>query len=331
MRRPPAVARVLERATATIREHELVHPGQRVLVAVSGGPDSMCLLDSLVRLRRLFKIRVEVVHVDHRLREGSRADAAYVERACRRLRVPFHLRTLIDGPPAGISTEAWARARRLEAFAAVTGEGNYHAVATGHTRDDLAETVLLRMLTGSGTTGVAAIRYHHGPMIRPLLDVGRDDVEAYCRALGLRPRIDPTNADPAYALRNALRLHGIPALERALGRGVREPLARSARLLSDDDAEFERQMWGAWNVVVDDVEDGVMLDAVALLDLSRPVSSRLVARTIVRCLGEPTRADVDAVLDLAGGRPGRRRDLSHGLKARRERVYVRVTRASPGA
>jgi tRNA(Ile)-lysidine synthase len=331
VRRPPAVARVLERVTATIREHELIHPGQGILAAVSGGPDSMCLVDSLVRLRRLLKMRVEVVHVDHGLRASSSSDAAYVRRACARLRVPLHVETITEGPPPGVSTEAWARGRRLEAFAAVARTGDVQVIATGHTRDDLAETVLLRLLTGSGTTGVAAIRYRQGPMIRPLLDVGRDDVVGYCRALGLRPRIDPTNADPSYALRNALRLRGIPALEQALGRGIREPLARSARLLSEDDAELDAQMWSAWAAVVDEIEEGIALNAVALLDLPRPVAGRLVSRAIVRCFSAPTRANVEAVVDLAEGRPGRRRDLSHGLKAWREREYVRLARASPGA
>src|SRR5262245_44156057 len=117
----------------------------------------MCLLDSLVRLRRLLKLRVEVVHVDHGLRTGSRADASYVRRVCARLRIPFHLETIAEDPPTGVSIEAWARARRLQAFASVSRDGDFHAVATGHTRDDLAETVLLRLLTGSGTAGVAGI------------------------------------------------------------------------------------------------------------------------------------------------------------------------------
>ena len=83
MRRPPAVARVLERLTATAREHEMFLPGQTVLVAVSGGPDSVCLVESLVRLRRLFKVRLEVFHLDHGLRDGSREDAVYVRRTRR--------------------------------------------------------------------------------------------------------------------------------------------------------------------------------------------------------------------------------------------------------
>ena len=102
MRRPPAVARVLERVTATVREHDLLQPGELVLVCVSGGPDSVCLLESLVRLRRLFRVRLEVFHFDHRLRAGSEADAAYVRRLAARLGLPFHLRVAGDAP-AGAS------------------------------------------------------------------------------------------------------------------------------------------------------------------------------------------------------------------------------------
>ena len=95
-RRPPAVARVLERVTATARAHEMFLPGQTILVAVSGGPDSVCLMYSLHHLRRLFKLRLEVFHLDHGLRSGSDADAEYVRAMARRLRVPFHVFAVED-------------------------------------------------------------------------------------------------------------------------------------------------------------------------------------------------------------------------------------------
>src|SRR5690349_2989093 len=108
-RRPPAVARVLERVTATAREHAMVSDGDLVMVMVSGGPDSTCLIHSLHLLRRLLKIRLAVVHVDHRLRQDSAKDAAYARRQAERLRVPFVLRTASGAPAAGESVEAWAR------------------------------------------------------------------------------------------------------------------------------------------------------------------------------------------------------------------------------
>ena len=97
-RRPPAVARVLQRVTATAREHEMFSPGDRVLVAVSCGPDSTCLLHSLSMLRRLFKIELEVFHFDHKLRPDSGKDAQYVKRMAAKLNLPFHLRVAETKP-----------------------------------------------------------------------------------------------------------------------------------------------------------------------------------------------------------------------------------------
>src|ERR687888_2272870 len=102
-RRPHAVARVLERVTATAREHDMFSPGDRVLVAVSGGPDSTCLLHSLHMLRRLFKIELEVFHFDHRLRPDSAKDAQYVKRMAAKLPLPFHLRAAEERPGKGES------------------------------------------------------------------------------------------------------------------------------------------------------------------------------------------------------------------------------------
>jgi tRNA(Ile)-lysidine synthase len=327
MRRPPAVARVLERATATAREHHLFLPNQTALLAVSGGPDSVCMAEAMVRLRRLLKVQLEIVHVDHGTREGSREDATYVRRLADRLRLPVHVRTLEGSPPSGASAEAWLRERRRFAIAEVAHDVDAGRIVTAHTVDDQAETILMRLLTGSGATGVAGIRYHAGPYVRPLLDITRAEVEGFCRSLGLRPRRDPTNEDPAYALRNALRLQAIPALEDAVGRGVKEPMARSAALLAADDAELTRQMLLVWDDAFEETEHGADLLAVVVLGLPRPIATRLVAHAIFRCASSASRSDVEAVLDLAAGRPGRRRDLSAGLKARRDREYVRLASA----
>jgi tRNA(Ile)-lysidine synthase len=328
------VAAVLERVTATARAHGMFLPGRTVVVAVSGGPDSVCLLESLVRLRRLFRYRLEVVHVDHRLRRDSAADAAYVGRLAARLGLPFHLREAGSAPATGDSVEAWARAERLAAIAAVAHNVDATRVALGHTMDDQAETVLLNLITGSGLRGLSAIAPVAGPYVNPLIEVRRSQVEAFCRALGLRPRLDPTNRDPRF-LRNAVRLQGLPALERVAGRSLTEPLARTADTLREDSDELTRMALEVTDDVVSDVPGGLDVHAVRLLDLPRAVGGRVVTQAIYASGVVSTRADVDAVYDLAAGRPGRRRDLSGGLKARRGREYVHLVpgaspRSSPG-
>ena len=327
-RRPPAVARVLERVTATCREHELFLPGETVLVAVSGGPDSVCLLHSLCSLRRLLRIRPEVLHVDHRLRADSASDAEYVRRVAARLGVPFHLYAAAGSPARGVSVEAWARAERHRAAREARRETGARRVALAHTLDDQAETVLLAALTGRGLEAVSGMRPVTGPFVRPLLEVTREEVEAFCRALHLRPRLDPTNRDPRF-LRNALRLRGLPALERALRRPVHEALAQTGSLLRDDADELARQALVAFDDVVEETAAGADLHAARLTVLPRPIGARVVRLALLRCNAPGTREDIGAVLDLAAGRPGRRHDLSQGLKAERAKGYVSLSRTSP--
>ncbi|HXF37341.1 MAG TPA: tRNA lysidine(34) synthetase TilS [Actinomycetota bacterium] len=330
MRRPPAVARVLERVTATAREHAMFLPGQVVLVSVSGGPDSTCLLHALHLLQRLFRIRLVVFHFDHRLRRGSARDAAYVRRVSARLGLPFVLRVAEEPPRPRMSIEHWARDVRRAASVEAMREAGAERIALGHTANDQAETVLMAAITGSGLDAVAGIRPAILPWVHPLLDVTRREVEACCRALRLRPRQDPMNRDPRL-LRNALRLRGIPALERAAGRDVIAALARTASLLREDAEELARQAAPAAAELIEETPEGVELPATALLDLPRALEGRVAREAILRCGVVPTREDVEAVLDLAAGRTGRRRDLSSGLKAARDRGYVRLSRLPPGA
>ena len=323
VRRPPAVAAVLERVTATAREHDMFLPGRTVLVAVSGGPDSVCLAESLWRLRRLFRYRLEIVHVDHGLRPESALDAAYVKRLAARLRLPFHVHTAVSGPAKGESVEAWARTQRLVALAEVARDTDAGRIALGHTLDDQAETVLLNLITGSGLRGLGGIAPVAGPYVNPLIEVRRPQVEAFCRSLGLRPRRDPTNRDARY-LRNAIRLKGLPALERTVGRSLTEPLARTAATLREDAEELTQQASAVMDDVVTDAPDGVDVDVVGLLDLPRAIGARVVSHAVYACGAVCSRADVEAVYDLAAGSPGRRRDLSDGLKARRGRSHVHL-------
>ncbi|HET6714862.1 MAG TPA: tRNA lysidine(34) synthetase TilS [Actinomycetota bacterium] len=324
--------------TATVREHGLLQPDEAVLVCVSGGPDSVCLLESLVRLRRLLRVRIEVFHFDHRLRPGSSVDAAYVRRLAVRHRLPFHVRAAQDAPSEGSSVEAWATTRRTKAANDVRREIGASVVAEGHTLDDQAETVLLNLVRGAGLDGLAGIWPGEGDrpgssIVQPLLEVTRAEVEAFCRSLGLRPRRDPMNEDRRL-LRAAIRHEAIPMLERITGREVRATLARTAAVLHEDRLELLRQAAEHEAMIVERHGGEVRFRAADLDALPRSLAARIVRMALWRLAAVDdevapwTRDSVDAVLDLAAGRPGRRRDLPGGRAASRDRVYVRVT--SPG-
>jgi tRNA(Ile)-lysidine synthase len=329
-RRPPAVARVLERVTAAARSHDMFQPGTTAVVAVSGGPDSVCLLHTLHALRRLLRLRLVCFHFDHRLRDESKADAEYVQRLATRLGVPFVLRQAKGKPARGEAPEAWARTVRYQALFEVVEEAEATAAAVGHTADDQAETVLLALLRGGGLESLSAMAPVSRPVVRPLLDVSRQETEAFCRALRLRPRRDPMNEDPAF-MRAAVRSGVIPILEERVGRGVRSAVVRTASLLREDAAFLKTVTDRAAAEVI--VRTGSSterrLRAVRLRDLARAVSTRVVRRALMELGLVPEMTHVDAVLDLAAGRPGRKVSLPEGLIAARDREYVRVSRPSP--
>jgi tRNA(Ile)-lysidine synthase len=307
----------------------MFQPATCVVVAVSGGPDSVCLLHAMVRLRRLLRVQVVCFHFDHRLRKGSEGDAAYVRRQATRLGVPFVLRAAQTKPQRGESIEAWARVNRYAALLAVAEEYGAEA-AVAHTADDQAETMLLALLRGGGLEAVAGMKPVNRPIVRPLLDVRREDTVAFCKALHLRPRQDPMNEDPRF-MRVALRKGAIPLLEKAVSRGVRDSIARTAGLLRAD-ADFLEQLAEEAGRKVLEIEGAdALLRADALAALPAPIASRVVRRALFAEGVVAEAAHVEAVLALATARPGTSVNLPGALKAKREREYVRLSRPSQGS
>jgi tRNA(Ile)-lysidine synthase len=324
-RRPPQLARVLERVTRTARAHAMFAPGDLVLVWVSGGADSLCLLESLNRLRRLLRIRLAVFHLDHGLRPSSSADAAYVRRRAAAHDLPCLVATPSAPPPAGASVERWAREERRAAAGRVAADIGAARSALGHTADDRAETVLLGLVRGWGLDGLTGIEPVAGRIVRPLLDVRRDETVAACRSLGLRPREDPTNADTAY-LRNAIRHDVLPALANATGRDVVPAIVRSAELLRADASMLDDLATGLLPAVLERDGGAAALRVDALADLAPPVASRVVRHALASVGIEWTAAAIDGVLDLVRGRVGRTRALADGWTARRSRAHVVLER-----
>jgi tRNA(Ile)-lysidine synthase len=305
-------------------------PGGLALVAVSGGPDSVCLLHALHTLRRLLRLRLAVFHFDHGLRPGSAADAEYVKRLAARLELPFFLRQAQSRPRRGESPEAWARTVRYRALFEVVEESEATAAAVGHTADDQAETVLLALVRGGGIEALSGMDPVSPPVVRPLLDVTRRQTQAFCRALRLRPRQDPMNEDPAY-LRAALRGLVIPTIEQQVGRGVRSAIVRTASLLRDDAALLESladEAAGEALVLIDEPSPERHLRVEVLMGLAKPIARRVVRRAVMGLGVLPQAAHVDAILDLASGRSGRRVSLPEGLIATRDWEYVRLSRPS---
>jgi tRNA(Ile)-lysidine synthase len=290
----PAVAAVRLAVRHTLAA---VEAGDLVLVACSGGADSLALAGALAFEAARSGHQAGGVTVDHGLQDGSAERAADVVATLARLGLePAEARTVTVGSKGGV--EAAARAARYAALDAAAAEHRATAVLLGHTLDDQAETVLLGLARGSGARSLAGMPAVAGIYRRPLLGLGRDLTGRACAAMGLTPWDDPHNHDHAFA-RARVRADVLPALERGLGPGMTAALARTARLLRDDADALDAWAEEAGGRAAADDPDAVRaLDVRALERLPRAVRTRVLHRTAIAAGSPPgtlAAVHVDAV------------------------------------
>lgn len=273
-----------------------VTPGARVVVGLSGGADSVCLLHLLASLRDVLPAALSAVHIEHGIRgEESRKDAAFCQVFCASLGVPLAVRS-VDVPAVcrqtGEGHEACGRRLRYAAFEDAAGEAGF--ILTAHTADDNAETVLLHLVRGTGLRGLCGIPPVRGRILRPLLSFSRADVEAYCAKHGLSYRVDSTNADPRY-LRNRMRREVLPVFK-TMNPAALAAFSRMTADLRADEAYLEAQTGAAAKETV--APDGIREEA--FLALPAALRRRVAQRWLAEALGVvPEHKWVDALCALA--------------------------------
>jgi tRNA(Ile)-lysidine synthase len=329
---------VIERVRETIREQRLFQPGETTVVAVSGGVDSVVLLDVLLKLRDRDNVPGEIVvaHLDHGLRgRESEQDLLFVETLCRERRITCYTRRADVAGYAkerGLSIQVAAREVRYAFLGDVARWTGARTVTTAHHADDQAETVLMRILRGTSTKGLGGIPYRRpGPrfdLVRPLLDVWRHEIEAYARAEHLACREDSSNASTKY-LRNKIRIHLLPHLMADYNPGVKTALVQLAKLAREDEAYLAELAAAEFRRVVEQAGPGrVSVEVASLAVMPLPLQRRVITLILYYLCGHTKQwehAHVESVRSLLDSRdPGAELSLPEGLAAWREydRLYV---------
>jgi tRNA(Ile)-lysidine synthase len=308
--------------------------GARMVVAVSGGPDSLALLHCLVPLQDSMNLSLHVAHVDHRLRSTSHDDAEFVRRSAEALGLLCTVSVVDVG--AG-SPEGAARNARYVALAQVAVDQNADAIAVGHTLDDQAETVLLHMVRGSGLTGLRAmsvlseLSINDVPLklFRPLLGARRSETAAFCRKSGFTPIIDQTNLDTAIP-RNLLRLEAIPLLE-TLNPKVVEGLGRLAGAVNIDLNYIEARLDVVWPDLAEESDGSIVLKRDLLQALHSSLQRHALRRAYMGVSGSTTGLEhvhVESMLALVEGPAGKELTLPGGVRVEARHDVVVVL--SPG-
>ena len=273
MGRPAGRLTVVDTARDTIRRHAMLAGGDRVLVAVSGGADSVALLHVLRELAPELAVELHVAHVDHRLRADSGRDAGFVEALALRLGLPVAI-VPIDVPTHG-SPEAAARDARYAALGRVADAVRASRIAVGHTANDQAETVLMRLIQGAGPRGLAGIPPVRDRIVRPLIDCRRREVVESLVSVGEDWIEDPTNTDGRF-LRNRLRHEVLPVFEAIATDDVIDALCRTARLSRETVQALERAAASALSRLATHEVGGLTLPLAELRALPPPVAAEVL-------------------------------------------------------
>ena len=284
-----------QRVLVFIRGHHLVSGQRQLLVAVSGGQDSVCLLQILVKLREELGIKLHVAHLNHQLRGAeSEADAQYVAYLSRQLGIPVTIEQRdVKAYQARqhTSLEEAAREVRYTFLAEVAKSIGTNRVAVGHTADDHVETVLLHLIRGAGTRGLRGLqpssRWQFSgsslTVVRPLLQVSRWETAGYCHHHRLVPRIDASNLSLS-PLRNRVRHQLLPLLQSYNPR-VAEALLRTARIAGDDLAFLDEEGTRLWGSVIQRQGDAIILDKERFLELPSALKRHLLRAVMEALLG----------------------------------------------
>jgi len=296
---------MLEKVRDTIERRKLLAPGEHVLVAVSGGADSMALLYALYWLRKEYSLHLTIAHLDHGIRADTAEDLQVVKWAAEDLGLPLVYEKR-DVPSFArerkLNLEEAARIVRRAFLEKAAEKVGARAIALGHTRTDLAETVLLHLLRGAGPGGLRGLLYSSPPYVRPLLTCSREETRAFCREHDIPFHDDPTNQDTRL-LRNAIRLELLPQLSRYNPR-AEEALARAGELWAEAEEALD---WAAKQAMAQ-IQDGEGIDLAALRALPKSVQALAVRAAAATALGDPRgleRVHIEQVLELiAAGKPG---------------------------
>jgi tRNA(Ile)-lysidine synthase len=315
-----------QRVLEFISRHKLIEAGQKILVAVSGGPDSVSLLDILLKLQTELNITLHIAHLNHQLRgEESEADARYVEELAKKLNLPATIEkrdVTAFQSENHLSVEEAAREVRYHFLAETATQTGADRVAVGHTQNDQIETIMLHIIRGTGTRGLRGLQpcqelQFSGRklmVVRPLLEISREETLKYCSLRQLSPCLDSSNLSLSM-LRNRVRHELLPLLHE-YNPGINDSLLRISRIAQDDLEFLELQSVHAWKEIVNEKEKSVVLNKKSFLGLAPALKRQLVRRAIGKLLGTLKDIETRHIEEILGAlqKPaGRKIILPEGL------------------
>ena len=275
-----------EKVLETIKKFNLIENGDIVVAAVSGGPDSIAMLDILIKLQEKMKFKIVVAHINHMIREEAISDMEFVKQYCKKYGIDFYSKSIDVQKLANnnkIGTEEAGRLVRYQFFDEILEKVGGNKIAIAHNKNDRAETIIMNTLRGSGISGLKGIEAKREKYIRPLIECERAEIESYCKSNGIDARIDKTNLDNTYT-RNKIRNVVIPYIKKEFNPNIINTLERLSVLVCEEEEYIEKQVEKIYNEILieESIPNEIILNLKLFNNQEKVIKSRVVLYTITR-------------------------------------------------
>ena len=285
---------LIHKVLNTIKKYHLIETGDILVLGVSGGPDSITMLDILLKIKQTKKISFDfvVAHVNHMIREEAKEDEEYVKEYCIKNDIEFYGKSIDVQKIANtnkISTEEAGRNARYEFFDEILQKINGNKIAIAHNKNDKVETMIMNELRGCGIQGLKGIEPMRGRYIRPLIECERKEIEEYCMENHIEPRIDKTNFENIYT-RNKIRNIVIPYIEQEFNPNIIETMDRLSGLIIEQEEHIQKQVADVYKEMVleekiDSDDQYILLDLRKFNEQEKVIKSNIILYTITRLFG----------------------------------------------
>ena len=303
------------KVTKTIKKYNLIKNGDKIVIGVSGGPDSICLLDILKKIKNP-TFDIIVAHINHMIREEADEDENFVKEYCSKNNIQFYSKSIDVQKIANnnkISTEEAGRNARYEFFDEILKKTSGNKIAIAHNKNDKIETIIMNELRGCGLSGLKGIEPIRGKYIRPLIECERQDIERYCNDNELNPRIDKTNFENIYT-RNKIRNIVIPYIKKEFNPNIIETMDRLSILVTEQEEYIQNQVKKIYkellleeNLQKDKEKDYIVLDLKKFNNQEKVIKSNIIIYTITRLFNTAKgieRIHIEDIIKLCGNNIG---------------------------
>ena len=277
-----------DKVIETIKKYELIQAKDKIVLGVSGGPDSITMLDILRQIREEFDFEIVVAHINHMIRKEAIQDEEYVKKYCEKNNIKCFVKRIdvIDiANNKKIGTEEAGRLVRYEFFDEVLKQTGSNKIAIAHNKNDKVETIIMHVLRGSGLSGLKGIEPIRGNIIRPLIECEREEIEKYCDENRLEPRIDKTNFENDYT-RNKIRNIVIPYIEKELNPNIIETIDRLSEVVKKEDRYLEKVALDVYDKILIKQELGqIILELKGFNEQDEVIKSRIILYTVKKLFG----------------------------------------------